>query len=249
MLAIIGGSGLSKIREKSPLNEERVTTPFGSEAIAVDYYQFGSQQLAFLARHGPNGAIPPHRVNYRANIWALHELGHRRVLGINVVGGIHPEMAPGAIMVPDQLIDYTQGRPGTFYEEGLERAVHIDFTEPFDPCLRAQLLEQLERLNAGHQERRTVLDRGVYGCTQGPRLETAAEIRRLQRDGCDIVGMTAMPEAALARELGMAYALLTLSVNWAAGLDAGEISMEAIGQMITEGMEFVLPLLEDWQED
>lgn len=246
MLAIIGGSGLSRIPEKSARRSEAVTTPYADSPVRVEYHAFGERELAFLPRHGDAGAVPPHRINYRANLWALHSLGLRRVLGINVVGGIHPDMMPGAFMVPDQLIDYTHSRASTFFEENLEQVTHIDFTRPFDERLRQDLLSRVEAVNQGQSGGRHVAASGVYGCTQGPRLETAAEIRRLARDGCDIVGMTAMPEAALARELGLDYALLALSVNWAAGLAEGEISMEAIGREVDRGMEFVLAVLESW---
>ena len=246
MLAIIGGSGLSRIPEKSPRRSEHVATPYAETPVRVDFFAFGERELAFLPRHGDAGAVPPHRINYRANLWALHKLGFSSVVGINVVGGIHPDMMPGALMVPDQLIDYTHGRIGTYFEDDLEQVTHIDFTYPFDEGLRRELLDRLEAVNRGQATRRHVAPTGVYGCTQGPRLETAAEITRMARDGCDIVGMTAMPEAALARELGLAYALLALSVNRAAGLSSGEISMAAIGREIDSGMGFVLAVLEDW---
>jgi 5'-methylthioinosine phosphorylase len=195
----------------------------------------GSTQVAFIARHGRGHKVPPHRINYRANIWALHHIGVRAVIGVNAVGGIHARTGPGALAVPRQIIDYSWGREHTYFADGLDAVTHIDFTEPYAESLRQLLLR-----SAGNVD---VWGEGVYACTQGPRLESAAEVRRLQRDGCDMIGMTGMPEAALARELGLAYACLALSVNWAAGLTEEPISMEAIGAVIDTGMASVLAVL------
>jgi 5'-methylthioinosine phosphorylase len=195
----------------------------------------GSTQVAFIARHGKGHKVPPHRVNYRANIWALHQIGVRAVIGVNAVGGIHARTGPGALAVPRQIIDYSWGREHTYFADGLDAVTHIDFTEPYAESLRQLLLR-----SAGNVD---VWGEGVYACTQGPRLESAAEVLRLQRDGCDMIGMTGMPEAALARELGLAYACLALSVNWAAGLTEEPISMEAIGAIIDTGMASVLAVL------
>jgi 5'-methylthioinosine phosphorylase len=172
----------------------------------------GSEELAFLQRHGGDAAIPPHRINYRANLWALRELGVREIIAINAVGGISDGMRPGRLVIPDQLIDYTWGRAHTIDEGGADGLMHIDFTEPYDRRLRAALIQVATAEGIAHSAG------GVYAATQGPRLETAAEVRRLAGDGCDVVGMTGMPEAALARELGLAYVSLCMVVNPAPGL-------------------------------
>jgi 5'-methylthioadenosine phosphorylase len=165
----------------------------------------------FLARHGYGHTIPPHEVNYRANLWALYEQGAKRVIAVASVGGIRADLIPGEIVIPDQIIDYTYGRPFTYFD-GRERPVtHIDFTLPYSPVLRTQILTAAEKANV------KCFDGGVYAATQGPRLETKAEINRLERDGADMVGMTGMPEAALARELGLSYAAIAVVVNYAAG--------------------------------
>ena len=193
----------------------------------------------FLARHGPAGTIPPHRVNYRANLSALQEAGARRVIAVNAVGGIRPGLdVPGRLVVPHQIVDYTYGRAHTFFEDDLEHVTHVDFTEPYCQPLRETLIE------AGRRAGLEVVGRGVYGATQGPRLETAAEVDRLERDGCDIVGMTGMPEASLARELGLCYAAIALVANAAAGRGPGVLSMEEIERNLREGMRSVRSLLE-----
>jgi 5'-methylthioinosine phosphorylase len=197
--------------------------------------RLGSTQVAFIARHGRGHKVPPHRINYRANIWALQHIGVRAVIGVNAVGGIHERTGPGALAVPRQIIDYSWGREHTYFADGLDAVTHIDFTNPYAESLRQLLLRSAADV--------PVWGEGVYACTQGPRLESAAEVRRLQRDGCDMIGMTGMPEAALARELGLAYACLALSVNWAAGLTEEPISMEAIGAVLGTGMASVIAVL------
>ncbi len=183
----------------------------------------GAHRIAFLARHGESHTIPPHRVNYRANVWALHHLGARRVVGVNAVGGIRADMGPRVLAVPDQIIDYTHGRLTSYCDVAGAEVRHIDFSEPYSAPLREDLLAAAARAGVA------VVDGGCYGATQGPRLETRAEIARLRRDGCDLVGMTGMPEAALARELDLDYACLALVANWAAGCgDEAEISLPEI---------------------
>jgi 5'-methylthioinosine phosphorylase len=192
------------------------------------------RRVAFLARHGEGHALPPHRVNYRANLRALKDAGVDRVLAINAVGGIHAAMGAGHLCVPHDLVDYTWGRAHTYSDgEPGSELQHVDFSEPFDRGMRAQLVGCLRRLGYAHS------DFGVYAATQGPRLETPAEIRKYERDGCDLVGMTAMPEAALARELGLRYAMLCLVVNPAAGKVDGEITMEEINRVLADGMDRV----------
>lgn len=245
MLAIIGGSGLSNLDGFEKIEERAVDTPYAGDKVVVNLLAFGDAQFAFLPRHGAQHVIPPHKVNYRANIWALSQVGVKQIVAINAVGGIHGKLAPGSFAVPDQLIDYSFGRDGTFFETNLKQVTHIDFSHPYTESLRQQLLHAINQANRQAKIQRSVMDGGVYACTQGPRLETAAEIQRLQRDGCDMVGMTAMPEAALARELNIAYACLALSVNWAAGLSDELISLDEIHRVLAEGMDFVAAVLKD----
>ena len=198
-------------------------TPYGPASGDIVVGDFAGKRIAFLARHGESHTLPPHRVNYRANVWALHSLGARRVVGVNAVGGIRSDMGPRVIVVPDQLIDYTHGRLTSYCDvEGAE-VKHIDFSEPYAESLRRQLLDAARAAGVA------AIDGGCYGATQGPRLETRAEIARMKRDGCDLVGMTGMPEAVLARELELDYACLALVANFAAGCgDEAEISIEEI---------------------
>lgn len=224
-LAVIGGSGLYDFPGLTEVEEHAPVTPFGPASDSIRVGRFGGRRLAFLARHGRRHHLLPHRVNYRANVWALHHLGARDMVGINAVGGIRDDMGPRAVVVPDQIIDYTHGRADSFCDVDGAEVRHVDFSEPYAGALRERLLGAAMRADVA------VVDGGCYGATQGPRLETRAEIARMRRDGCDLVGMTGMPEAVLARELGAAYACLALVANWAAGCDpeqAPEISVEAI---------------------
>jgi 5'-methylthioinosine phosphorylase len=222
-LAVIGGSGLYQFPGLENVSRRAMETPYGPASGEVVVGDFAGKRLAFLARHGESHTLAPHRVNYRANLWALHALGARRVIGVNAVGGIRADMGPRVLVVPDQLIDYTHGRITSFCDaEGVE-VRHIDFSEPYTASLRRALLQAAEQAGIA------VVDGGCYGATQGPRLETRAEIARMKRDGCDLVGMTGMPEAALARELELDYACLALVANFAAGCgDEAEISIEEI---------------------
>ncbi|MFC5526255.1 S-methyl-5'-thioinosine phosphorylase [Rhodanobacter ginsengisoli] len=222
-LAVIGGSGLYSFPGLENTARHTLHTPYGPASGDVVQGDFAGMRVAFLARHGEGHNLPPHRVNYRANLWALHQLGARRVIGVNAVGGIRHDMGPQAIVVPDQLIDYTHGRYTSYCDAEGAEVKHIDFSEPYTASLRQQLLA------AAHTAGIAVIDGGCYGATQGPRLETRAEIARMKRDGCDLVGMTGMPEAALARELSLDYACLALVANFAAGCgDEAEISIEEI---------------------
>lgn len=232
MLAIIGGSGLTQLANLEVTHREVMRTPYGDPSGAVTFGQLGGQPVAFLARHGYGHTIPPHEVNYRANLWALHKIGASGVVSVASVGSIRADLKPGDIVIPHQLIDYTWGRKST-YHEGCGVAVrHVDFTDPYDPALRQQLIEAAARAGM------TVSDAAVYAVTQGPRLETAAEIDRFERDGADLVGMTAMPEAVLARELGLPYAAINLVANYAAGRADSRhgISFDAIEQVLQESM-------------
>lgn len=235
-LAIIGGTGaldLFDVRE-----ERRVETPYGAPSAALARIRLGGRDAWFLARHGRPHRIPPHRVHYRANIDALHRLGVDRVVAVNAVGSIDPESGPGALVVPDQLIDYTWGRTHTFSDDDISPLRHVDFSEPFAGAARMSLLQAAARSGIA------CADGGCVAVTQGPRLETAAEIRRMSRDGATLVGMTSMPEAALAREAGMDYASLCVVANAAAGLDEAPISEDAIHEVLAGAMSRVRDLLE-----
>jgi len=212
MLAIIGGSGLTQLASLEVSRQQVVRTPYGEPSGALSFGRIGNQDVVFLARHGYGHTIPPHLVNYRANIWALaREAGARGIVSVASVGGIRADLGPGTLVIPDQIIDYTWGRQMTFHDSREAQVVHIDFTEPYDQTLCRRLFEAAADIDE------PVANGAVYAASQGPRLETAAEIDRFERDGAHIIGMTGMPEAALAREAGVAYAALTVVANWAAG--------------------------------
>ena len=241
-LAIIGGTGLTSLPGLNIIRKEVVTTPYGLPSGPVTYGEYCGKKIIFLPRHGYRHTIPPHMVNYRANMWALHDKEVERVVAVAAVGGIHEDIYPTRLVIPDQIIDYTYGRDHTYYEKDLLKVTHIDFTEPYCDQLRGLLIEASERADLD------AFQGGVYGATQGPRLETAAEVNRLERDGCDIVGMTGMPEAALAKELELCYAHCTISVNWAAGRSDQPITIESIQESTLEGMEKVRKLLSELME-
>jgi 5'-methylthioinosine phosphorylase len=228
--AIIGGTGLTQLDGLTIRQSLAVNTPYGAPSGDIHLGEYAGREVMFLARHGHPHRFPPHKVNYRANIWALKQAGAEAILAVNAVGGIHPDMGTGHFCVPHDLVDYTSGRDHTFFADDLEHVTHIDFSFPYSAPLRARLIAALAAEGCAHS------DFGVYACTQGPRLETVAEIARLQRDGCDIVGMTGMPEAALARELELEYACLALVVNPAAGKSAAVITMAEIEQALHDGI-------------
>lgn len=236
-VGIIGGTGLTTLSGLEITGEREVQTPWGAPSSPLVEGILGEQRVIFLSRHGNPHRIPPHQVNYRANLWALQNAGVRTVVGVNAVGGIHPAMGPAHIVIPDQIIDYTWGRGSTFFEGELDAVTHIDFSFPYTESARAVLVEAASKLDV------PISDFGVYGATQGPRLETAAEIVRLERDGCDLVGMTGMPEASLAAELKLNYVCLGLVVNWAAGKSDHIITMEEIEAAIEQGMSGVKRIL------
>lgn len=240
MLAIIGGSGLTRLSSLDILRREVVRTPYGEPSGPIIFGQLCGQPVMFIARHGYGHTIPPHVVNYRANLWALRESGASAVLSVASVGGIRSDLVPGTLVVPHQIIDYTWGRIATFYDRPDEPVHHIDFTHPYDDILRKRILTAAER--AGEH----MLDGAVYATTQGPRLETAAEIVRLERDGADVVGMTGMPEAALARELNLPYAAINVVANYAAGRgdSAAGIAFERIEDVLQDAMARVRSVLE-----
>lgn len=220
-LAVIGGTGLYDFPGLRDIERHEVATPFGSPSGPIVTGDAGGRRVAFLARHGEHHTIAPHRINYRANIWALHHLAARRIVGVNAVGGIRADMPPRALVVPDQIIDYTHGRASSFCDVEGRKVEHIDFSEPYSRELRASLAVAAARAGIA------VVAGGCYGATQGPRLETVAEITRMRRDGCDLVGMTGMPEAVLARELGVDYACLAVVANWAAGCGPDGVAADA----------------------
>lgn len=228
-LAVIGGTGMGQWPGLQIDKTEAVETPYGAPSAPLQLGRIHGVRALFLARHGEGHAIPPHCINYRANLWALKQAGVRSVIAIAAVGGIAKWLPPGQVAVPVDVIDYTWGRQHTYADGAGVPLVHIEFTEPYAERVRRELL------HAALSQRIDIAEGGVMGVTQGPRLESAAEIQRLRRDGCDMVGMTGMPEAALARELALDYACLAVSVNWAAGLGQSGIHGE-IEQSIEQGM-------------
>jgi len=241
MLAIIGGSGLTRLSTLAVAHREVVRTPYGEPSSALLYGQIAGRDVIFLARHGHGHTIPPHRVNYRANLWALKERGASAVLAVASVGGIAPAYRPGDLVLPHQLIDYTSGRETTFFDGSDRVVIHVDFTEPYSQALREHCLAAASA--AGIRLR----DGGVYAAVSGPRLETAAEIDRLERDGADMVGMTAMPEAALARELGLEYAAIAVILNPAAGRGESKhaISLDRMQPVLEKAMQRVRRIIEE----
>ena len=234
---LIGGTGAMTVLPNANIAQFAVATPYGDPSSRIVQWQTDTADWLFLSRHGDDGQIPPHRVNYRANVWALRQAGCQCVIGINAVGGIHADAAPGRLVFPGQLIDYTWGREHTFVDGTQASLQHVEFTSPVAAKLRAQLVAR-----ASEAELDFVAD-GSYAVTQGPRLETAAEIDRLERDGCDVVGMTAMPEAGLAREAGLEYAICGVVVNRAAGRGTSDGIHAEIDTHIRAGMAQVERLL------
>ena len=245
MLAVIGGSGLTQLANLDVSHREVLRTPYGEPSGAVTFGQIGGRPVAFLARHGYGHTIPPHEVNYRANVWALKQRGVLAIVSVASVGCIRADLAPGDIVIPHQIIDYTWGRKSTYHEGRDCKVRHIDFTEPYDRALRERLVA------AAGVAGISVAARAVYAVTQGPRLETAAEVDRLERDGADVVGMTGMPEAALARELGVPYAAIDVVANYAAGRGDSRdgISFEAIDGVLHTAMARVRTLIETMVSD
>jgi 5'-methylthioadenosine phosphorylase len=244
MLAVIGGSGLNALDNLEITRRELVRTPYGEPSCALAFGTIGARAVVFLPRHGAGHVIPPHAVNYRANLWALHAAGAKRVVAVASVGGIGAHLPPGSLVVPHQILDYTHGREATFASTADGRVLHIDFTVPYCDELRRDILAAAVKAGC------PAVDGATYAATQGPRLETAAEIDRLERDGADIVGMTGMPEAALARELELCYAALAVVVNPAAGrgADAGRIRLEEIPDILREAMKKVRAIIAELVE-
>ncbi len=244
MLAVIGGSSLSQLAGLDVSHREVLRTPYGEPSGAITFGQMFGRPMAFLGRNGYGHTILPHEVNYRANIWALSKRGAVGIISVASVGGIRADLKPGDVVIPHQIIDYTWGRKSTFFEGQDCGVTHVDFTEPYDANLRRRLVE------AAHEVGVPVSDSAVYAVTQGPRLETAAEIDRLERDGADIVGMTAMPEAALARELGVPYVSVSVVANHAAGRGESRhsISFDSIQAVLQGSMGGVRSIIEKMVE-
>jgi 5'-methylthioinosine phosphorylase len=245
LLAIIGGSGLSQLGNLAVTRRSVTRTPYGEPSGALTFGRIAKCEVVFLARHGYGHTVAPHEVNYRANLWALKDAGAREVISVASVGGIRNDIWPGTLVLPNQIIDYTWGRPSTFFEGAGVPVNHIDFTEPYSPGLRTRLLKAA--LAVGQN----LLDGGVYAATQGPRLETAAEIDRLERDGADVVGMTGMPEAVLAREISLEYAAINVVANYAAGRGDSQhaVPLDRIGTVLEEAMGRVRRIIEKVCED
>ena len=239
MLGIIGGSGLDSMADLRVLHREPCTTPYGDPSAPLSVGTLNGRDVVFMPRHGSDHSIAPHRINYRANLWAMHALGVRDIVAVAAVGVIAAGMASGSLLVPDQIIDYTHGREGTYFDGVSNPLDHVDFTLPFCAAMRQRLLA------AGATTGIKLRDGGTYAATQGPRLETAAEINRMERDGADIVGMTGMPEAVLARELGLCYAMLAVVVNAAAGRgdSSSGVSLADIDAVANSAMQRVGRLL------
>ena len=240
MLAIIGGSGLTQLSCLEISHRQIIRTPYGEPSGPLTFGKIRDQDIVFLARHGHGHTIPPHAINYRANLWALHSLQPSHVIAVASVGGIHADLTPGRLVIPDQIIDYTYGREFTYFGDRDQRVRHIDFTLPYSQSTRALLLQAAEHANEA------VVEGGVYAATQGPRLETAAEINRLEREGADMVGMTGMPETALARELALNYATIAVVANYAAGrgTNVTTIPLKEIYAVLEKAMIDVRNILE-----
>lgn len=240
MLAIIGGRGLTELANLQITHRQVLRTPYGEPSGAFMFGTLNQHEVVFLARHGYGHTIPPHLVNYRANLWALREQGVDEVVSVATVGGIRADLKPGTIVLPDQIIDYTHGRDATFFDVRDSRYVNADFTMPYNPGLRRRIM------NSAAQVGQPCLDGGVYAATQGPRLDSAAEINRYERDGADMVGMTGMPETALAMELELKYATIAVVANYAAGRgnSANGINMEQVNATATAAMDRVRSILE-----
>jgi len=240
LYAVIGGSGLYTLDEQFEIETARqIQTPYGSTSAELQIGDWQGHRVVFLPRHGASHQIPPHKINYRANLWALQSIGVSHIIAANAVGGIDPRYQPLALGLPDQIIDYTSNREHTFFDGESGEVEHVDFTRPYSQPLREAIMRAASK---GHID---LIDGGTYGCTNGPRLETAAEIKKFRIDGCSIVGMTGMPEAALARELGLEYASIVLVVNWCAGIEDKAITMDEITKVLNQGVDTIRQLVSD----
>jgi 5'-methylthioinosine phosphorylase len=240
MLAIIGGRGLTQLANLAITHQQVMRTPYGEPSGAFLFGTLNQHEVIFLARHGFGHTIPPHLVNYRANLWALREHGASKIISVATVGGIRPDLKPGVIVVPDQIMDYTHGRDSTFFEARDKPFSNTDFTLPYSDTLRRHILRSAQ------VARQPCVDGGVYAATQGPRLDSIAEINRYERDGADMVGMTGMPETALAKELELDYAIIAVVANYAAGRgdSATGIRIETVNATTSTTMVRVRSILE-----
>ena len=236
MQAVIGGSGLYRLNQEFRIDHSDLRdTPYGQVSAELKIGELNGQRIVFLPRHGESHELPPHRINYRANLWALQHLGVESIIAVNAVGGI--DAPPRTLVIPDQIIDYTSNREATYFDGDKRDAGHIDFSYPYSKALRERIIAGA--LSSGIE----LTPSGTYGCTNGPRFETAAEIEKMQRDGCNVIGMTGMPEACLARELEMDYASISLVVNWCAGIEDSILDMEQITRILERGMQTVIRLI------
>ncbi|MEM0211585.1 MAG: S-methyl-5'-thioadenosine phosphorylase [Candidatus Methanomethylicia archaeon] len=229
-IGVIGGSGFEEAFEGDKI---KVKTPYGEVNLKIGV--FGDREVAFIHRHGEKHEIPPHRVNYRGNIWALKEIGVERIIATNAVGGIRESISPGDILIPHDFIDFTKSRIGTFYND---EAIHVDVSEPYCPEIRRIILECIKGVNI------RVWDKGVYVCTEGPRFETPSEIRMFRLLGADVVGMTGVPEVVLARELKMCYASICIVTNYAAGLQK-RVTQEEVNKIMRKRVDVVLSIMKN----
>jgi len=241
MLGIIGGSGLTQLANLEITHRQVIRTPYGEPSGALTFGSINGHEVVFLARHGYGHTIPPHLVNYRANLWALQSVDAMDIISVATVGGIHAALLPGTIVIPDQIIDYTHSRKHTFHDGTDQAVTHIDFTEPYSQSIRELCMKAADEIGESY------VDGGVYAAVQGPRLETAAEINRMERDGATMVGMTGMPEAGLARELDVNYAAVCVVANHAAGRgsSAHGIRYEDIGAVVDSAMQRVRRIIEE----
>jgi len=240
MLAIIGGRGLTQLTNLKITHQQVMRTPYGEPSGAFMFGTLDQHDVIFLARHGYGHTIPPHLVNYRANLWVLREQGVKNIISVATVGGIRADLKPGVIVVPDQIIDFTHGRDATFFEGRDKPFSNVDFTLPYSASLRSRILRSAKAA------KQPCVDGGVYAATQGPRLDSIAEINRYERDGADMVGMTGMPETALAKELELNYAIIAVVANYAAGRGDSKtgINVESVNATASAAMERVRSILE-----
>jgi len=244
-VVIIGGTSLQSLRMLSHVREQKLTSTYGEASADLRIGEVFGKQIAFLNRHGDSSKIPPHKINYRANIDSLYQLGVKKIIAVNAVGGISDFAGPLHISMPNQIIDYSYGREHTFFEGGLSGVNFVDFSKPLSQSLRDKLIWSGRDLRL-HETAAGFSEQSCYACTQGPRLETSAEIKRLAQDGCDLVGMTMMPEAVLAREKKMEYASLCMVVNWAAGRKDRPITMIEIQRLVETGSRTIEEVLNNF---
>ncbi len=235
-IAIIGGSGLYSLNSIKKTEKKRIETPYGtSPGIVVG--EFEGKKLAFLPRHGEGHTTPPHKINFRANLWSLKELGIERILATTAVGSLRKEFEPGKLIILDQFLDFTKNREKTFYEGNGEKVVHVDMTNPYCPELRKILIE------IGKKRGIPIEEKGTYACTEGPRFETAAEIKMLKKMEADVVGMTNVPESVLARELEMCYSTISVVTNYAAGISADKLTHKEVAEIMDKNIKKVQNLI------